>query len=129
MLLLQSPLSLFSLFLAVQGFAFDKRACVSSDVALIKQQVTHPEYFCSWYLSDGRTRSPIPDIGPDSLLSACKCLINASPSGTWTRAKDGIYKAARLHSFTPAGCPDSAKDIIKNEYKSPAAFCTFWQST
>ncbi|KAI4751600.1 hypothetical protein E4T52_15972 [Aureobasidium sp. EXF-3400] len=127
--LLQSLLSLFSWFLVAQALAFDKRACVTSDVALIQQQVTHPDYFCTWYLSKGRTRSPLPNIAPDALLSACKCLINASPPGTWTRVKDDIYKAARLYSFTPAGCPDSAKKLIKNEFQNSAAFCTFWQAS
>ncbi|CAD0087601.1 unnamed protein product [Aureobasidium vineae] len=107
------------------AFVLEQRACVSSDVALVKQQVQHPNYFCTWFLSE--TRSPLPGLGPDALLGACKCVINAAPAGTWSTATDAIYKSARSQSFVPGGCPAAASDFIKNEFENVAAFCTFWQ--
>ncbi|KAI4726034.1 hypothetical protein E4T49_06208 [Aureobasidium sp. EXF-10728] len=114
-------------FSLAHALVLEQRACVSFDVALVKQQTQHPNYFCTWYLSDGRTRSPLPGLGPDRLLSACKCIINAAPAGTWSKAKDAIYKSARLQSFVPGSCSAAASNFIKNEFKNDAAFCHFWQ--
>jgi hypothetical protein len=73
-----------------------------------------------------RTHSPLPQLSPDALFSACKCIINAAPSGTWSQATNGIYKAARLQSFVPAGCPTGFSDFINNEFVDARAFCQFW---
>lgn len=78
-------------------------------------------------VDSGRTRSPLPEIGPDALLGACKCIINAAPSGTWSQAKAAIYDAAHMQSFVPAGCPPSASSFIENEFQDSVAFCKFWQ--
>ncbi|CAD0100786.1 unnamed protein product, partial [Aureobasidium mustum] len=118
-------LPLLSLFPSAHTFVLEQRACVPSDIGLVKQQVQHPDYFCTWYLSE--TRSPLPKIDPDALLGACKCIINAAQSGTWSRDKKAIQDAARMQSFVPAGCPSSASNFIKNEFKDSVDFCHFWQ--
>ncbi|KAI4716373.1 hypothetical protein E4T48_07420 [Aureobasidium sp. EXF-10727] len=97
---------LCSLLLAVDAFAIDKRGCISSDVALVKSQVTHPDYLCTWYLSD--------------------CIIDAAPSGTSARIKNEIAEAARSYTFTYGTCPTAAYQFINDEYKDSAAFCNFW---
>ncbi|KAG9597554.1 hypothetical protein KCV04_g20001, partial [Aureobasidium melanogenum] len=111
---------------SAQALAHERRACVSSDIALVKQQTHHPDYFCTWYLSDPRTHSPLPQLSPDALFSACKCIVNAAPSGTWSQATNGIYKAARMESFVPAGCPTGFSDFINDEFVDARAFCQFW---
>lgn len=44
--------SCFSLFIAVQSLAIEQRSCATPDVVAIAQQVSHPHYFCNWYLSE-----------------------------------------------------------------------------
>ncbi|KAG9584970.1 14-alpha sterol demethylase Cyp51B, partial [Aureobasidium melanogenum] len=105
------------------GYGLVIDALVSS---LLKQQTHHPDYFCTWYLSDPRTHSPLPQLSPDALFSACKCIVNAAPSGTWSQATNGIYKAARMESFVPAGCPTGFSDFINDEFVDARAFCQFW---
>lgn len=51
--------SCVSLFLAVQSLVIEQRSCVSPDVITIAQQVTHPHYFCAWYLSEYVILCPI----------------------------------------------------------------------
>ncbi|KAG9690494.1 hypothetical protein KCU95_g12247, partial [Aureobasidium melanogenum] len=96
------------------------------DETIVKQQTHHPDYFCTWYLSDVRTHSPLPQLSPGALSSACKCIVNAAPSGTWSQAMNGINKAARMQSFVPAGCPTGFSDFINNEFVDARAFCQFW---
>ncbi|CAD0095654.1 unnamed protein product, partial [Aureobasidium mustum] len=122
----QTVLQFFSLLLAVHAFAVDKRGCVSSDVALVKSQVTHPDYLCTWYLSE--TQSPVPGIKVNALLNACNCIIDAAPSGTSAQIKNEIAEAARSQTFTYGTCPVAAYAFINNEFKDPAAFCNFWGS-
>lgn len=73
-----------------------------------------------------RTHSPLPQLSPGALSSACKCIVNAAPSGTWSQAMNGINKAARMQSFVPAGCPTGFSDFINNEFVDARAFCQFW---
>jgi hypothetical protein len=45
-------LSLFSFFLTAESLAIEQRSCSSPEVVAISQQVSHPHYFCAWYLSE-----------------------------------------------------------------------------
>ncbi|KAG9747664.1 hypothetical protein KCU73_g7290, partial [Aureobasidium melanogenum] len=118
----------FSLFLAVQSLVIEQRSCVSPDVITIAQQVSHPHYFCAWYLSDGRTRSPIPGINTNALLDACKCVVSAEPVGTNAKTLAAIAEAARLHSFVSATCPSTPSNPISKEFENPSSFCAFFHS-
>jgi hypothetical protein len=78
--------------------------------------------------SSGRDKSLLPGISSRALSAACRCIIHAAPSGTWTRNKNQIALTARLPGKTYAGCPAAAYASINNEYKNAATFCTFWTS-
>ncbi|CAD0110423.1 unnamed protein product [Aureobasidium uvarum] len=120
--------SLFSLFLAVQALVIETKSCFSPDVFAIAQQVSSPHYFCTWYLSDGRTNSPIPNIDATALLSACKCIASAEPVGTKAKTLDAIAKAASLHSYVSATCQSTSGSPISREFMNPPLFCTFFNS-
>ncbi|KAG9668055.1 hypothetical protein KCU99_g10009, partial [Aureobasidium melanogenum] len=121
-------LPVFSLFLTVHSLAIEQRSCVSSDVIAVAQQVTDPHYFCAWYLSDGRTRSPIQNIGANALLKACKCITSVEPAGANAKNLDAIAKAARLQSFVSATCSSTSDTPISKEFKDSPSFCSFFDS-
>ncbi|KAI4716789.1 hypothetical protein E4T48_07014 [Aureobasidium sp. EXF-10727] len=120
--------SLFSFFLAVRSLVIEQKSCISPDVIAIAQQVTSPHYFCAWYLSDGRTNSPIPNIKTNALLNACKCIASAEPVGTKAKTLDAIAKAARLNSYVSTTCLSTSGNPIRKEFQNPLSFCTFFNS-
>ncbi|KAG9655302.1 hypothetical protein KCU64_g6630, partial [Aureobasidium melanogenum] len=121
-------LLIFSFFLTVHALAIEQRSCVSSDVIAVAQQVTRPHYFCAWYLSDGRTKSPLQNIKTNALLTACKCITSAEPAGANAKNLDAIAKAARLQSFVSATCSSASGSPISKEFKDPFSFCSFFNS-
>ncbi|KAG9512526.1 hypothetical protein KCV07_g9416, partial [Aureobasidium melanogenum] len=121
-------LPVFSFFLTVHSLAIEQRSCVSSDVVAVAQQATDPHYFCAWYLSDGRTKSPIQNIGANALLKACKCITSVEPAGANAKNLDAIAKAARLQSFVSATCSSTSGNPISKEFKDSSSFCSFFNS-
>ncbi|KAH0174370.1 hypothetical protein KCU67_g804, partial [Aureobasidium melanogenum] len=121
-------LPVFSLFLTVHSLAIEQRSCVSSDVVAVAQQVNDPHYFCAWYLSDGRTKSPIQNIGANALLKACKCITSVEPAGADAKNLAAIAKAARLQSFVSATCSSTSGNPISKEFKDSSSFCSFFNS-
>ncbi|KAG9760808.1 hypothetical protein KCU73_g2701, partial [Aureobasidium melanogenum] len=121
-------LPIFSFFLTVHSLAIEQKSCVSSDVVAVAQQVINPHYFCAWYLSDGRTRSPLQNVNTNALLKACKCITSAEPAGANAKNLDAIAKAARLQSFVSASCSSTSGSPISNEFKDSSSFCSFFNS-
>ncbi|CAD0050808.1 unnamed protein product [Aureobasidium pullulans] len=122
-------LLIFSFFLGVRALAIEQRSsCISPDVVAIAQQVSDPHYFCAWYLNDGRTNSPIPNIDANALSTACKCITSAEPAGTNGRNLAAIAKAARLQSFVSGKCSSASGSPISKEFKSSSSFCSFFNS-
>ncbi|KAG9950046.1 hypothetical protein KCU85_g3860, partial [Aureobasidium melanogenum] len=121
-------LPVFSFFLGVHSLAIEQRSCVPSDVIAVAQQVTNPHYFCAWYLSDGRTRSPLQNVNTNALLTACKCITSVEPAGANAKNLDAIAKAARLQSFVSATCSSTSGSPVSKEFKNPSSFCSFFNS-
>ncbi|KAL2029250.1 hypothetical protein VTO58DRAFT_108442 [Aureobasidium pullulans] len=94
----------------------NKLSCIKSDVSLVKKEVSHPLEFCKFYLSDKRTRSPLPSLGVTALQNACKC-IQASPPPEPTI----------IHGALPSNkqCSQWTK-LLNGEYKHVAEFCNFY---
>ncbi|CAD0090033.1 unnamed protein product, partial [Aureobasidium vineae] len=98
------------------------------DGALVEGQVTHPLYFCTWYLEETRTRSPVLGLNPDKLTSACERISRCATAQNRSAAKAAIKKASQ--STTPVGsqCPVSSANFLTKEYIYTSAFCTFFNA-
>ncbi|KAG9669210.1 hypothetical protein KCU99_g9851, partial [Aureobasidium melanogenum] len=119
---------LFCFFLTAHSLAIEQRSCVSPEVLTVSKQVSNPNYFCAWYLKDGRTNSPIPGINVNALLSACQCVVSVEPLGTRAKNLAAIQKAARLQSFVSATCPSTSANPITKQFTNPTSFCHFFAS-
>ncbi|THZ19397.1 hypothetical protein D6C89_07769 [Aureobasidium pullulans] len=93
-----------------------KLSCIKSDVSLLKKQVSHPLEFCKFYLSDKRTRSPLPSLGVTALQNACKC-IQASPPPEPTIIHGALPSSKQCSQWTK---------LLNGEYKHVAEFCNFY---
>ncbi|TIA78267.1 hypothetical protein D6C76_04156 [Aureobasidium pullulans] len=94
----------------------NKLSCIKSDVSLVKKEVSHPLEFCKFYLSDKRTRSPLPSLGVTALQNACKC-IQASPPSEPTIIHGALPSSKQCSQWTK---------LLNGEYKHPeeAITCT-----
>ncbi|GAB7354830.1 hypothetical protein MBLNU459_g5211t2 [Dothideomycetes sp. NU459] len=105
------------------GLAIDERAttttCNTANVDLVKSRITHHVYFCAWYISAPRTRSPFLQLGATDTFNACKCI---TQSATATSTQVGTATP------TSSVCSTSDTNIVKNEYFNPTAFCSFYTS-
>ncbi|THX48848.1 hypothetical protein D6D06_08885 [Aureobasidium pullulans] len=94
----------------------NKLSCIKSDVSLVKKEVSHPLEFCKFYLSDKRTRSPLPSLGVTALQNACKC-IQASPPSEPTIIHGALPSSKQCSQWTK---------LLNGEYKHVAEFCNFY---
>ncbi|THY24045.1 hypothetical protein D6D01_05731 [Aureobasidium pullulans] len=94
----------------------NKLSCIRSDVSLVKKEVSHPLQFCKFYLSDKRSRSPLPSLSVTALQNACKC-IQASPPPEPTIIQGTLPSSKRCSQWTK---------LLKGEYKHVAEFCNFY---
>ncbi|THZ09191.1 hypothetical protein D6C95_01347, partial [Aureobasidium pullulans] len=94
----------------------NKLSCIKSDVSLVKKEVSHPLEFCKFYLSDKRTRSPLPSLGVTALQNACKC-IQASPPPEPTIIHGALPSSKQCSQWTK---------LLNGEYKHVAEFCNFY---
>ncbi|CAD0013806.1 unnamed protein product, partial [Aureobasidium pullulans] len=94
----------------------NKLSCIKSDVSLVKKEVSHPLEFCKFYLSDKRTRSPLPSLGVTALQNACKC-IQASPPSEPTTIHGALPLSKQCSQWTK---------LLNGEYKHVADFCNFY---
>ncbi|KEQ79796.1 hypothetical protein M438DRAFT_283020 [Aureobasidium pullulans EXF-150] len=94
----------------------NKLSCIKSDVSLVKKEVSHPLEFCKFYLSEYRTRSPLPSLGVTALQNACKC-IQASPPPEPTIIHRALPSSKQCSQWTK---------LLNGEYKHVAEFCNFY---
>ncbi|CAD0025235.1 unnamed protein product [Aureobasidium pullulans] len=94
----------------------NKLSCIKLDVSLVKKEVSHPLEFCKFYLSDKRSRSPLPSLGVTALQKACKC-IQASPPPEPTIIHGNLPSSKQCSQWTK---------LLKGEYKHVAEFCDFY---
>lgn len=109
---------------AAIGTSLDKRAlqCDASAVTLVKTQITHPYYFCTWYLDSAnpRTRSPLPALDAAAIGQACKCVIASASAPVHLQSVTAVP--------TSATCQASDLTLVMTEYSDPKSFCTFFNA-
>ncbi|KAG9946438.1 hypothetical protein KCU85_g6487, partial [Aureobasidium melanogenum] len=49
--------------------------CSATDIAIVRRTVNDEVYFCKWWLSDTRTRTPFLEFSPEQVTELCKCIV------------------------------------------------------
>ncbi|KAI5251243.1 hypothetical protein E4T42_04475 [Aureobasidium subglaciale] len=84
----------------------DERAtspqCSITNIAIVRRTVLDESYFCRWWLSDARTKSPFMEFTPDQVTALCKCITTVSSK---PKRDDDTFDEQRLEKRqTQASC-------------------------
>ncbi|KAI5271701.1 hypothetical protein E4T47_05008 [Aureobasidium subglaciale] len=79
--------------------------CTARNIEIVRRTVNDEVYFCKWWLSDGRTRSPFLEFTPAAVTKLCNCII----SDTKTVSKQKRAEATTVENLlekrqTQASC-------------------------
>ncbi|CAD0109424.1 unnamed protein product [Aureobasidium uvarum] len=96
--------------------------CSARDIAIVRRTVLGESYFCKWWLSDARTRSPFLEFTPAQVDKLCKCIVNASSKSK--REDTFIHESILEKRQTKAAC--SAEVSI--QFTQPWRFCKFYNA-
>ncbi|THX93865.1 hypothetical protein D6D03_09899 [Aureobasidium pullulans] len=99
--------------------------CTANDIALVRRTVNDEVYFCKWWLSDGRTRSPFYQFTPIQVTNLCKCIVAGSKTPTKPK-RDEISAPVEniLRRQTLASC----RAEVSRQFTMPWYFCTFYNA-
>lgn len=94
-------------------------ACRNSDIQFVRTKLAQPKAFCKWYLSLGRTRSPLPRFNAKQMTKLCKCFL---PPRERVRARitSTKPKTGRLY------CDKTDLNRLKKQFREPKNFCKFY---
>ncbi|THZ40618.1 hypothetical protein D6C87_06308 [Aureobasidium pullulans] len=92
--------------------------CTANDIALVRRTVNDEVYFCKWWLSDGRTRSPFYQFTPIQVTNLCKCIVAGSKTASKPK-RDEVSAPVEniMKRQTLASCRAelvAVKDILKD---------------
>ncbi|KAI4723023.1 hypothetical protein E4T48_00804 [Aureobasidium sp. EXF-10727] len=94
--------------------------CSARDIAIVRRTILDETYFCKWWLSDGRTRSPFLEFTPDQVDKLCRCIVTTS-----SKPKREVPNESGLEKRqTKASC--SAE--VSVQFTQPWHFCTFYNA-
>lgn len=94
--------------------------CRSSDLQFVRTNIAQPKPFCKWYLSRGRTRSPLAKFKAKQMTKLCKCLLPPRER-VKARKTNSKPKTGRIY------CDKSdLKQLTKQFRGSPKNFCKFY---
>ncbi|GAM87978.1 hypothetical protein ANO11243_060070 [Dothideomycetidae sp. 11243] len=116
-LLLISPL--LAVFATGSDLACPKYA---AEVTQIREEVQHTVFFCKYYLSSTRSRSPIPGIDAAKLVDTCVCVLREAHA---TIPSKHHGKPGAQPSLSAVACDPAAAKTIRAEYQDPTYFCKF----
>ncbi|KAI4853252.1 hypothetical protein E4T44_00957 [Aureobasidium sp. EXF-8845] len=91
--------------------------CSARNIAIIRRTNLDETYFCRWWLSDIRTRSPFLEFSQEQVTKLCKCIV-ATPSKPKRQAVGSLLEKRA----TKASC--SAEVSI--QFTQPWHFCNFY---
>ncbi|CAC9885996.1 unnamed protein product [Aureobasidium pullulans] len=108
----------------------DERAalkCTSRDIAIIRRTISDETYFCKWWLSDVRTRSPFLEFTPAQVTNLCKCV---TPVKTITKHKraEQTEQATLEHHLERRQTKASCRAEMSIQFTEPWHFCVFYNS-
>ncbi|GAM83013.1 hypothetical protein ANO11243_009990 [Dothideomycetidae sp. 11243] len=95
--------------------------CNAQDLKLLRQQITHPVYFCQYYAGESRSVSFLPGFSVSNLLEACACVKSSSTASalkstaraTSTRSSAKATKTAVLKPYVPDGINGKDLTLLK----------------
>ncbi|KAI5197883.1 hypothetical protein E4T39_07082 [Aureobasidium subglaciale] len=99
--------------------------CTARDIEIVRRTVSDELYFCKWYLSDGRTRSPFLEFTPTEVINLCNCIIvDTKTVPKQKRAEATTVKNLLEKRQTQASC----RAEVSRQFTEPSSFCTFYNS-
>ncbi|KAH0365754.1 hypothetical protein KCU65_g5854, partial [Aureobasidium melanogenum] len=92
--------------------------CNARDIAIVKRTANEPTYFCTWWNSDTRTRTPFMELTVSQVNNACKCISKPSKS----------KRAATVdHPVLSKGqSAQSCSVEMSKQFTEPWHFCNFY---
>lgn len=94
--------------------------CRSSDLQFVRTNIAQPKPFCKWYLSRGRTRSPLAKFKAKQMTKLCKCLLPPRER-VKARKTNSKPKTGRIY------CDKSDLKQLTRQFRgSPKNFCKFY---
>ncbi|KAG9661154.1 hypothetical protein KCU95_g10574, partial [Aureobasidium melanogenum] len=92
--------------------------CNARDIAIVKRTANEPTYFCTWWNSDTRTRTPFIELTVSQVNNACKCISKSSKN----------KRAATIdHSVLSKGqSVESCSVEMSKQFTEPWHFCKFY---
>ncbi|TIA56328.1 hypothetical protein D6C77_07009 [Aureobasidium pullulans] len=108
----------------------DERAalkCTSRDIAIVRRTISDETYFCKWWLSDVRTRSPFLEFTPAQVTNLCKCVIPIKTTTKYKRAEQ-TEQATLEHHLESRQTKASCRAEMSIQFTEPWHFCVFYNS-
>ncbi|THW12638.1 hypothetical protein D6C84_06799 [Aureobasidium pullulans] len=99
--------------------------CTANDIALVRRTVNDEVYFCKWWLSDGRTRSPFYQFTPIQVTNLCKCIVAGSK--TASKPKRDVVSAP-VENIMKRQTLASCRAEVSRQFTMPWYFCTFYNA-
>ncbi|THX72226.1 hypothetical protein D6D04_09198 [Aureobasidium pullulans] len=99
--------------------------CTANDIALVRRTVNDEVYFCKWWLSDGRTRSPFYQFTPIQVTNLCKCIVAGSKTPSKPK-RDEI--SAPVENILKRQTLASCRAEVSRQFTMPWYFCTFYNA-
>ncbi|KAI4726108.1 hypothetical protein E4T49_06131 [Aureobasidium sp. EXF-10728] len=95
--------------------------CSARDIAIVRRTVSDETYFCKWWLSDTRTKSPFFEFAPTEVTNLCKCIVSAPTTKTTTKQKraESTASSELQKRQTVASC----RAEMSVQFTEPYNFC------
>ncbi|CAD0087773.1 unnamed protein product, partial [Aureobasidium vineae] len=97
--------------------------CTARDIAIVRRTVSDEVYFCKWWLSDIRTRSPFLEFTQSQVTDLCKCLALSSTVSKPKREEGSIE-----HVLEKRQSQASCQAEMSKQFTQPYHFCTFYNA-
>ncbi|KAI4730821.1 hypothetical protein E4T49_01179 [Aureobasidium sp. EXF-10728] len=101
--------------------------CTPRDIAIVRRTIKDEAYFCTWWLSDTRTRSPFMEFTPLQVTDSCKCI---SPAKTTTKHKraESTEEATVEARLERRQSKTACRAELSIQFTQPWHFCVFYTS-
>ncbi|KAH0367774.1 hypothetical protein KCU65_g4482, partial [Aureobasidium melanogenum] len=118
--------TLFTLALGVLPSPLQERAtskCTARDIAIVRRTVSDEGYFCEWWLSDIRTRSPFLEFTHSQVTDLCKCISSSSTVFKSKREERSVEDVLEKRQ-SQASCTAE----MSKQFTEPWHFCAFYNA-
>ncbi|KAL2028292.1 hypothetical protein VTO58DRAFT_110980 [Aureobasidium pullulans] len=95
--------------------------CSTSNIETFRHTVKHKEYFCNWWLSATRSRSPFIELLPSEVTAVCYCIgTHATNNKRSVPAIDGLSQLAKRSARS------DCRAELSSEFTEARNFCSFY---